>query len=835
MPEREQQTPIMVHMVGNAHIDPIWLWPMSEGREEVSSSYRTALMLIKEFDGYVFTSGGASTYEWVQQDDPAMFRSIQRAVLEGRWVLVNGWWLQPDCNIPHGESFARHALYGQRYLMRHFQRRARVGYNVDSFGHAGTLPQLLKLSGLDSYVFFRPGRSEKELPQGPFWWQAPGGARVLACRPPLHYGTGADTDMAERIEAAAEAALPGFPVVMCFYGVGNHGGGPTRKMVRQIRAYAEQETDIEPLFSSPEAFFQKAYEAPLDWPVVRDELQHHSRGCYTALSRVKTENRRAEHALMLAERLGALATVMCGTPDTRDAIRVAWQGVLFNQFHDILAGTSIRDAYEDVWDLYDVAMRTATTVRDQALDDLSARVDVPDRGEAHPVLVWNPSAWPRDEVVRLSIPMSYWRSDFAGRNYPDQVTVEDASGRALPSQIANVRFDYATYMIDLDVRLTAPALGAERVYVIMTRKDPPEQEPAPVHANVLENGTLRVEVDPETGWIISLRDLEEDEELLSRPANVGLVIDDPSDTWSHDVEAFRDVIGRFRAAEPPELIADGPVAQVLRVHSAWGDSTMVQDITLYKDEGPDGRVIDVAMSVDWHEQLKMLKLAFPLALGEASVTASAPYGWEIRDADGNEEPCQAWVDVSGKGEGRPWGLCLINDSKYGYDALQTDEGAELRLSVLRSPIYAFHRPREIQPGVDYPYTDQGQQIVRYRLILHRGTWDEANPDRAADALQQPLIPRQVESHEGDWQPGALLQVQPDNIVLTVVKLGEDDGRLLVRGYETEGVSTEMTLSLPLLGHTWTHSLAPHEIWTLALPLDGGAPQPLNLLEEPLHP
>ncbi|NLD73405.1 MAG: alpha-mannosidase, partial [Chloroflexi bacterium] len=189
MPDDAHRPPVTVHMIGNAHIDPVWLWPLSEGRAEVLSTYRTALMLLDEFPGYVFTSGGSVTYQWAAEDDPALFGRIQQAVAEGRWALVNGWWLQPDCNIPGGESFARHALYGQRFLEEHFGRRARVGYNVDTFGHAGTLPMLLRGGGLDYYVFFRPGPHEKDLPREPFWWEAPDGTRVLTCRPPLHYGT----------------------------------------------------------------------------------------------------------------------------------------------------------------------------------------------------------------------------------------------------------------------------------------------------------------------------------------------------------------------------------------------------------------------------------------------------------------------------------------------------------------------------------------------------------------------------------------------------------------------------------------------------------------------
>lgn len=824
MGETKGQPTITVHMIGNAHIDPVWLWTVSEGRAEVLSTYRTAIALMKEFEGYVFTSGGAVTYQWVAQDDPDLFQAIRRAVAEGRWALVNGWWLQPDCNIPSGESFARHALYGQRYLQANFGRRARVGYNVDSFGHAGTLPQLLRLGGLESYVFFRPGPHEKALPLGPFWWEAPGGARVLACRPPLHYGSPGDVDIAERVLAAAAEAPENLPLVMCFYGVGNHGGGPTRQSVQGILELQKREDSVRPIFSSPERYFEEVRQRSLDWPVVRDELQHHSRGCYTALSRVKRENRRAEHALLCAERLATVASLSCNTPRATARLAEAWQEVLFNQFHDILAGTSIRKAYEEVWQAYERVQHTAAAIQDAALDALSAQVSVADRGRGNPFLVWNPLPWERTEAVRFSVPLGDWRYDFRGTRFPVRAEVEDSEGAQVPCQIVGVELDYNTYIVHLEAWVSVPGLGARALYVTLYEGEAPAKD-EPIYTDTLENGIYRLRFDPQGGYLASLWDLEHHVEYLAGLAALPLVIDDPSDTWSHDVAAFREVCGRFQALGPAELTHAGPVRQTVRLRSAWGNSRITQEVTLYRDT----RAIDVTMTVDWREQLKMLKLAFPLKLGQPVVTASAPYGWVVRQANGEEEPCQEWVDLSGVAGGEMRGLCLVNDCKYGYDALDN----ELRLSILRSPIYAFHKPRQIVPGVIYHYIDQGEQVLRYRLLPHLGHWESVNPVRASYELHEPLLVRPTTPHQGPWGEEAWLRVLPEHVVLTTIKLAEDDGRLLVRGYETVGRPARVTLVSDILGQSWSHDIGPHEIWTLALPLDGGAPVPLNVLEERL--
>jgi len=552
--------------------------------------------------------------------------------------------------------------------------------------------------------------------------------------------------------------------------------------------------------------------------VVTDDLQHHARGCYTALSRVKRENRQTETALVRAERLAAMAHAVAGTPTRQEELARAWRRVLFCQFHDILAGTSIRSAYEDVWDYYEQARRTAASVQEQALHTLEERFAVRDEDAAY--LVWNTLPWPRDEIVHLLLPMGGFRADRVGVRYPASPRVVDAEGRSLLSQIVNVELDYATYVAHLDVRVPVPALGARVVYVSVDVTDPPAAEPVPPLVESVDNGILRLCFDPATGWLTGLQDMASGIEFLAGPAAVPIVIDDPSDTWSHGVASFRNEIGRFRAVEPPALVQDGPVQRTVRVRSAWGASTITQEFTLVAGSP----AVDIAVTVDWHERCRMLKMAFPLALEGGEVTASAPYGWVRRSANGEEEPCQAWVDLSDASRG----LTVLNDSKYGYDAL----AGELRLSVLRSPIYAFHEPRRVVPGVTYHYTDQGTQVVRYRLLPHVGPWTAKHPDRAAYELHEALLARPARAQLGASSAASFLRVEPDNIVLTVAKWAEDGSGLVVRGYEAEGRGCSVVVSSEILGRHWEETVRAHEIWTWLLPLEGGRPMALNLLEEP---
>ncbi len=818
--------PTLVHLIGNAHIDPVWLWPVAEGRAEVLASYRTAIALIHEYEGYVFTSGGSVTYRWVEEDDPALFDQIAQAVRDGQWALVNGWWLQPDCNIPSGESFARHALYGQAYLESRFGRRACVGYNVDTFGHAGTLPQLLKLGGLDSYVFFRPGPHEMELPQGPFWWKSPDGSRVLACRPPLHYGTPEETDMLRRATDAAAGAPGGLDTVLCFYGVGNHGGGPTRKNVQDVVDAQGTRDDLVLRFSSPQAYFGEVREAQLQFPTVRGELQHHARGCYSVLARIKQENRRAEHDAMRSERLATFAALLTGAPSAQSSIDEVWRGTLFNQFHDILAGTSIRRAYEDVWATYAQGHQTLTEIASRSLDALSGLLDVEDAPYAF--AAWNTLPWTRSEVVRLSLPIGGWRQDRSGLRVPREPSVTDGAGNPLPCQLAHVTFDDNVYMADVDVLVDTPPLGATVVYPTVRTDlvDLGDSAPeSPVQAYEIANEYLHVRLDQETGTLQSITDVASGREMLGGLSAVPVVLEDNSDTWSHDVVAFTEELGQFAPQTPIQLVERGPVRWTLCSRMHWGNSNLAMDVSLTAGTP----AVDLTLTVDWHEQHKMLKLAFVAPGRDHLVTSSAPYGHLSRQATCEEEPTQAWIDISGAlPSGGQAGLCLVNDGIYGYDAC----GGVLRLSLLRSPIYAFHQPREIVPGVRYVYIDQGTRTFRLRLVPHHGDWRQAAPDRAAMAWHDPVLPVTLSPQSGQSSALSLLEVSPHNIVATVAKL-DGDGRLIVRGYETEGLSTTVALASDALGCSWQWQVQPLEVWTVALGLEDGSITRLNFLEEPL--
>lgn len=768
---------ITVHMIGNAHLDPVWQWRWEEGRQEALDTCWAAIERLRETPGFVFCQSAAVTYLWIEEEDPELFEEIRRYVAEGRWCIVGGWWLQPDCNIPSGEALVRQGLYGQRYFLQRFGKAAKTGWNVDSFGHAWQIPQILRGQGMEQYCFFRPGPHEKALPGNLFWWEAPDGSRVLAARMPGHYGTGPG-EIEQRIWDAARQTPPELADTMSFYGVGNHGGGPTKANIASILKVAADAKAPNAIFSTPDAFFDKVRNAA-EFPVVTEELQYHARGCYTAVSALKQHNRRAENLLLQAEKLSCLASHLLGLEYPAADLEAAWKRVLFNQFHDILGGTSIRPACDDAIADYREAETLAERAIRQATSRISAQISC--AGSGRPIVVYNSLSWRRQEVVEVEVT---WP------NHDDCVHIVNENGEPVPFQIAHTNVSGRGTTIRVAFLADLPPCGY-RTYRMLPGPGPVQSCQFRAGQTYLESDLYRLEFDLETCYLTRLLDKRTGLDLLAAAANAPLVIADPSDTWSHDVAAFRDVIGRFSATRPVEIVEIGPVRATVRVTMAYAHSTLTQEISLYHTVPR----IDVSLAVDYHGQHEFLKISFPTAAADPTATYEGPYGFAIRPANGEEQPAHRWADITGTFAAQDGpqtaGLAVLNDAKYGYDAL----GGELRLSVLRTPIYCFHDPAVKDPRRRYEYTDQGLQRFRYALLPHAGDWRDGDVVRQAQQLNQPPIAREEPAHRGKLPATfSLASLDAHNVILEVIKRAEDGDGIVLRAYETHGRPAKAALT-----------------------------------------
>lgn len=819
---------VTVHMVGNAHIDPVWRWRWQEGYAEVIATCRAAIDRMEDTPDFTFSRGAAATYAWIEEADPHLFAQIRRYVREGRWNVVNGWWEQPDCNIPSTEAFIRHCLYGKRYFREKLGVDVVTGWNVDSFGHAGGLPQILRKAGFTHYVFFRPTPpEERELPGPVFWWEGADGSRILAIRPPAgHYCTWGG-ELADQIREAATRVPPEWGHSICMYGVGNHGGGPTKANIASIHALAADPQEPNAVLSSTERFVAAIAAHRDSLPVVRGDLQHHAPGCYSAHSGIKRLNRRCEEALAQAEFFAGLAALHCGRPAPTSDMERAWRNVLFNQFHDILAGTSLPEAYEDAAAFAGESLAIAQRIENAAVQALAATADT--SGPGRPLLLFNPLPRPRREVVEVQ-----WNGSEPG-------ILVDAGGHPVAFQTlqptmfgggSRIAFvadlpagGYHCYRwVPADALRSGPAPQA-------TDGSTPCQCPVAVTAGegapYLENQFWRLEFDRATGALVRWHDKALGADIVHGAACVPVVIDDPGDTWAHGVLRFENEVGRFGDARF-RVVESGPVRATLRIEQSWGHSTIRQEFSL----PAEGRRVDIRLQADWHEHHRMLKYSVPVALAGSQLTAEIPGGTIARASEGDEDPCYRWVALTGTVQtgnlgAVPYTAALLNDSKYGYSC----QGNDLRLTILRSPIACFHDPAQVEPGREYQYLDQGEQEVRLALVGHPGTWQEADLAAEADALHHPPVHVFQYPHAGRSPRAELLSVAPAHVSVLALKGAEDGPGFVLRLFETAGRRAQAQVRVG----AWHFAvdLGAHEIKTLRLHPQARQVHEVSLLEEPV--
>ncbi|MDR1918326.1 MAG: hypothetical protein LBQ65_01620 [Tannerellaceae bacterium] len=803
------------YMIGHGHIDPVWLWPWTEGVSVVHSTFRSALDRMKENPGVVFSASSAQFYQWVADNDPEMLAEIRQRVAEGRWNVVGGWWVEPDMNIPSGEAMARQGLYGQLTLQKLVGRRAIVAFNPDSFGHPGSLPQIIRLQGMDSYVFMRPGPHEKTIPSDLFWWEAPDGSKVLTYR--IFDSYNEDRSVKDRIEKMLDKAK-NQPITsfMGFYGIGDHGGGPTKINLRSIEDLKAEKGAPAVFYSGVDRYFSDMRAKQLQLPTLKDDLQHHAVGCYTAESEIKKNNRLSEAALVTAEKLTTLGSLIWKGDYPKEQFTDAWKQVLFLQFHDSLAGSSLSAHSQDAREGYNYAINIAHRSSALALQKLEWQIASEDP-DSHYLVVFNPHAW---EI----------RADIAyDLDYKPSPQVTDDTGKTLPAQWIQGQSVTGRRRILFNVAI--PPLGYRQIRIRKGETETPAEVQAANHT--LENEYYRIRFSP--NGEIGIFDKEAGREVFAGGAAgcKAVVIDDKSDTWSHSVRSFlKDApeyttlgeIGAFGQATVKTL-ETGPYRAAVRVITTYGDSKLTIDWSL----AAHSRKIDAQVSLDWQEQLKMLKFSFPVDIASPVPTYEIPYGHIVRQANGDEDPGQRWIDVSGQGGGKGYGLTLLNNAKYGYDV----NGNDLRVSIVRSAPFAHHNPSKLNPEQEYIWMDQGIHSIQLQLIPHQGDWKDVNAPRLAEEFIAPPLVAYQGIHGGRMpKSGSYLAIDAPNVIVSAIKKAETNEDVILRLVETFGKASAAGLQFPSVeGLRWQGQFKPCEIKTLRLDASNGQIKEVNLLEE----
>jgi len=807
-----------ISLLGHAHLDMAWLWPVSETWLAAQRTFTSVLNLQKDFPELIFCHTSPALYAWIETNRPDLFAEIKKQVEAGVWEVFGGMWIEPDLNLLSGESIVRQILYGQRYFQAKFQHLSKVVWVPDSFGFCATLPQFLKLGGIEFFVTQKlTWNDTTKFPYGAFWWQSPDGTQIFSFMSAL-IGEGIEPIKMANYAVDWEIKTGG-KNALWLPGVGDHGGGPTRDMLETVKRWQKSPFFPQLEFTKCENYLENLREQlqqesqPIPYssiPVWQDELYlEFHRGCYTTHADQKRSNRRCEGLLYEAELWASLSTLMTDAVYPKAELENAWKQVLFNQFHDILPGTSINQVFVEANQAWQEVERVGWEILENAWRAIASQIAFPPppKPGALPIVVFNSLNWHRSEVVTVTLPASetLWQvCDLQGTPLPSQdIPAENNQKRLifvaddLPSVGYRIFWLCPLQAEKLDIPLFEGEISVESnknsnhtIYIVAENELISSNNNLEVKDWVLENEFLRVEVSRETGNLLGVFDKANQREVLREiEGNQLQAFQDSGQYWdawniAHDYEK--------NLLPPAELLSiewveKGEIRQRLRVIRKIGKSNFVQDYVL-EVRSP---ILKINTKVDWQERQVLVKAAFPLNVTSEKATYEIACGaiqrttkpQEPRETAKWEVPGLRWVDLTEK----DYGVSLLNDCKYGYDS----QPNQLRLTLLRSPNWPD------------PEADKGEHEFTYALFPHRGNWKTAQTVRRGYELNVPLQVMVLNSPTENANPslpavGRLLDLTDDNLILMAFKQTEENAnQWVMRCYECHGETAELKLQSEL--------------------------------------
>ena len=756
--------------IGHAHIDVAWLWQLRHTRLKAANTFSTALYHMDRYPYFRFIQSQPQLYQFVKEDQPALYERIKQKVAEGQWEAEGAMWVEADTNVTGAESLVRQFLFGQRFFQAEFGYRSRVLWLPDVFGYSPALPQLIKGAGADYFITSKLSWNDtNRMPADTFWWEGLDGTRVLT-----YFLTAQNDDVWPAYTYNGEMK-PGVLArgwknylqkdlnheILIAYGWGDGGGGPTREMVEAVSTLAEPLGPELPIAAPGRvADFMARLERQVGsdprLPAWVGELYfEYHRGTYTSQGRNKRSNRRVEGTLHNVEWLSSLAQVLAGQSYPQEALNAVWRTILTLQFHDIIPGSSIGEVYSDAAHSYAEVEVVTDRLMTEATEAIGERLGLAEGS----LVAFNSLGWSRSGLVEL---------DTAIARRLDLPIQGLGNGRALVEITDVPALGYQA------CSATTPAATTNETWEISTTR--------------LENDFWRLELN-ERGQLTSLFDKSVGREVLAAGsrANVFQMFEDKPlnfDAW--DIDAFYEQkMWEMDDLVRAEVIERGPLRAGLLLEWQWaGRTRLTQKLYLYAHQPR----IDFVTEVDWQERQTLLKVAFPTDLHAARATAEMQWGNLERPTHRNTSWDQArfetcahkWFDLS---EG-DYGLAILNDCKYGYDVHDNT----MRLTLLKGAIYPD------------PQADLGHHQFTYSLLPHRGGWYEGGVHRAAYELNFPLLTHTVLDagrRTADLPLSlSLLEISVPNVVIETVKRAEDSDDLIVRVYECANRRGSFELGLP---------------------------------------
>ncbi|MDN4605105.1 alpha-mannosidase [Paenibacillus sp. F6_3S_P_1C] len=746
-----------MHLVGQSHIDIAWLWPVRETVRKSSRTFSTMCTLMDEYPEFIYSQSQPQLYAFVKQHYPELYERIKARIAEGRWELVGGMWVEPDLNIPSGESLVRQMLYGQNFYQEEFGKRSSIEWLPDTFGYCASLPQLLKLADIPYFMTTKLNWSDTNtFPYDLFHWVGIDGTSVLAY---LNHGVNEHTrpkDMDEHWQSYKQKDV--HPEQMLLYGHGDGGGGVTNEMVEF--GARSQFMIGQPIskFSTAGAFFEEISSNNPTLPQWHGDLYLElHRGTYTTHARNKRSNRKAEVLYREAEIWGQFAGSEAA--QVKNKLDEGWKLIMLNQFHDIIPGTSIPEAYVTSKEEYTKVFALGTSAREGALNSLVESIATDDLAGL-PYVILNSLGWERGEVVSITGDIK-----LAG------LAAFDHQGNRLAGDLEQ-NGDVLTLSVYVP---SIPAFGYTTIWL---RYAPDANLPIfkqdESFPSVWETDFYILEFN-DVGEIKRWYDKSIQREWLKpgdKANELQFFHDKPTywDAWDIDPRFESQPAGAVQLISG-QIVQRGAAQDILRFHWKLNNSEIRQDIILYRHQ----RRVDFKTKVYWVESHKLLKVAFPVDLVSGKATYEIPFGALERPTHNNTSWEQAqfevcghrWADVS---EGNS-GVSLLNDCKYGYDI----KDQTIRLSLLRAPKW----PDE--------HADQGEHEFTYSLLPHQGDWREAGVVRRAMELNHPTQVVAAGRHSGTLKAEhSWVHFRSEHVILDTIKASEDGTGTVLRFYESSG-------------------------------------------------
>ncbi|MEM6612903.1 MAG: alpha-mannosidase [Cyanobacteria bacterium P01_C01_bin.72] len=807
------------NLLGHAHLDMAWLWTTDETYEVAERTFKSVLNLQQDFPALTFGHTSPALYEWLEQHRPELFRSIQNKVKGHKWEVLGGMWIEPETNLVCGESLIRQLIYGQAYYQEKFGAIATVAWLPDSFGFTWQLPQIMQQCGIEHFVTGKLHWNDTtKFPHGCFWWESPDGTRLLTLMSPPNVTGVMDTNPLTMVDYGIDWEVQtGLREIFWLPGVGDHGGGPSRDMLEVAAKWERSPFFPQIGFTTAKDYLQEismprrqgaelGEKIKEEFPVWKDELYLElHRGCYTIHADQKWYNRRCERLLYEAELWSTFATLLCGDRfdiqplfsnmstilrkadvcqgNPQQLIEIAWKQVLFNQFHDILPGTSIPEVFTEANRDWQKAIAIGESLLNHALSTIASSIKLPNPPQAGalPVVVFNSLNWERSQVVTIADQRFSDEQVFAVWNEEGEKIPVHSNGNELSFMAANI-----------------PGVGYSLYWLSQSRNWEKNAGLKPDQRNnyQLENSYLKVVVNAQTGDLDSIFDHQNSREILRSPGNKLEFFTDQGqywDAWNIDPEYVQKQLADAQL-QSIQWLEDSAVKQVIRVVKQFNNSQFTQDYILAENS----RLLTIKNQVDWQETHVMVKAAFPLDIHSDYATYEIPCGAIKRTTKPQTAAQKAqwevsalnWADLTDNEAN--YGVSLLNNCKYGYDA-QPDQ---LRLTLLRAATWPD------------PQSDRGIHHFTYSIYPHPSSWQAANTVQKGYELNTPLqtvvLNQESQQRSPDTKQvpapqlattGKLLNLSAHNLILTALQLSKD--QLIMRCYESSGLAAEIALNSDL--------------------------------------